>query len=950
MLLRSIRSQLLGLVLATVVPFTALTGIGLWNQWQNDQAAAIQRASDEARLLAAQVDDHIGNLENLLTGLTGAVSINPADIAENDALLRRVKAELPSFVGNIALFALDGANIGTSSASGRFYAGDRKYFQQALASRRSAIGDVILARALHEWVVTIARPVKAPDGRLLAILTVGTRLAHFQEALRVQGLPPGSVVRIVNEKGIVIAQSVDGPRWIGRDLSASESVGRHIAAKQISEIVTWPDGVARITGSATAHAAPWLVSVGLPKEIAFAAVVSRLGWGALFIFGALLAASAIAWMLSGRIVRPLRQLGKDASALATGELRHRSTVHSRDEVGALADNFNRMAESLQRREEEARSAAEELRAAKNTLAAVIDASPVAIVCSSAKRQIMLWSRGAERMFGYSADEVLGHPTKIISPKDLASSQALFDRAFGGETFRDIEARRVRKDGSLVDVRIAAAPMYNLDGSVGKVAWVYEDITGRKQAEEQLRRLAHYDQLTGLPNRLLLQKELGRLLSAERAAKSTSIVLFDLDGFKDVNDTLGHSMGDELLIEVGHRLIGVAEVRSDVGLVSRLGGDEFVAVIPDCGDPLVLGEIVDTMLKQLSEPYIINDHVLHINASAGVAIAPNDGATVDELTANADLALYQAKSEGGRIWRFFLPVLRAQAQARRGLDLELRRAFARNEFELHYQPQIRLADEAVVGAEVLLRWRHPEHGLLSPGAFIDTLAESAIAPQVGRWIIRSACERTAAWRELALPLARIAVNLFPAQAHGEKLVQEIDDALRETGLPAEALELEITENAAFNHADPSGPLLKLHERGIKLAFDDFGTGYASLSYLTRFPVSRIKIDRSFVAKVTANAEDAAIVRALITMAHNLGLEVIAEGVETSAQAAFLLNEHCAEAQGFLYSVPLSAPEFEAYLRRSPLALAIDSTEERPTRGGRSMPGRSSGMTGRRVRRT
>src|SRR5262249_2703686 len=300
-------------------------------------------------------------------------------------------------------------------------------------------------------------------------------------------------------------------------------------------------------------------------------------------------------VLSGRVVRTVRQLGKDASARAAGGLGHRSAVDTRDEVGALADNFNRMAESLERRQEEARSAAEELRTARNTLAAVIDASPVAIVCSSAQRQIVLWSRGAERMFGDTADEVLGHPTKIISSKDRASSQALFDRAFGGETFRDIEARRVRKDGSLVDVRIAAAPMYNLDGTVGKVAWVYEDITGRKQAEEQLRRLAHYDQLTGLPNRLLLQKELGRLLSGERAGKPTSVVLFDLDGFKDVNDTLGHSMGDELLIEVGHRLIGVAEVRSDVGLVSRLGGDEFVAVVPGCGDPLVLGEIVETML-------------------------------------------------------------------------------------------------------------------------------------------------------------------------------------------------------------------------------------------------------------------------------------------------------------------------------------------------------------------
>jgi diguanylate cyclase (GGDEF)-like protein/PAS domain S-box-containing protein len=949
MLLRSIRSQLLGLVLATVVPFTALIGAGLWNQWQGDQAAAIQRASDEARLLAAQVDDHIGNLENLLTGLSRALSTDPADILANDVLLRRVKAELPGYVGNISLFSLDGLNIGTSSTAGRFFAGDRKYFLGVLAGQRTAIGDVVLARALREWVVTIARPVEDQNGGLRGILTVGTLLAHFQDALRVQGLPAGSVVRIINEKSTVIAQSVDGHNWIGRDLGAAASIAHRIA-KPSSEVVAWPDGVERITGSATAHAVPWLVSVGLPTGTAFAAVLSRLGWGALFILGTLVTTFAIAWMLSGRIVRPLRQLGKDASELAAGKLGHRSTVQTHDEVGALADNFNRMAESLERRQDEARGTAEELRTAKNTLAAVIDASPVAIVCSDTNRHIVLWSRGAEQMFGYTAEEVLGQRTKIMPAKDRAISQSLFDRAFGGETIRHVELKRVRKDGSLVDVRVAAAPMTNLDGTVRNVAWVYEDITDRKKAEEQLRRLAHYDQLTGLPNRLSLQKELGRLLSAGRGNRPTSVALFDLDGFKDVNDTLGHSTGDELLIEVGHRLIGVAEVRSNVGLVSRLGGDEFVAVVPDCGDPLVVGEIVETMLKRLSEPYVINDHVLHVNASAGVAIAPNDGANVDELIANADLALYQAKSEGGRICRFFLPVLRAQAQARRGLDVELRKAFAENQFELYFQPQIRLADEAVVGAEVLLRWRHPERGILLPGAFIETLADSAISPDVGRWIIKTACAKTAAWRAMGLPLSRVAVNLFPSQAHDENLVQEVDDALRETGLPAEVLELEITEYAAFNHADPSGPLLKLHERGVKLAFDDFGTGYASLSYLTRFPVSRIKIDRSFVGKVTDNAEDAAIVRALITMAHNLGLEVIAEGVETNAQAAFLLNERCAEAQGFLYSKALPAAQFENYLTTRRLALQVDSAEK-GLNPGRNVPRRSTRTLNRRgLRRT
>jgi diguanylate cyclase (GGDEF)-like protein len=516
---------------------------------------------------------------------------------------------------------------------------------------------------------------------------------------------------------------------------------------------------------------------------------------------------------------------------------------------------------------------------------------------------------------------------------MGEGNALFRRALGGETIRDLPVKSRRKDGGLLDVTLAAAAMYNPDGTVRNVAFAYEDITDRKAAEEQLGKLAHYDQLTGLPNRALLQQELGRLLAIDGGRTPTSIVLFDLDEFKDVNDTLGHSTGDQLLLEVGRRLMSVAEERAAVGLASRLGGDEFVVILPNCGDPRCVSEIVDLMLKRLNEPFVINDQLVHLGASAGVAIAPQDGADVEELIANADLALYQAKSDGGRNLRFFMPVLRAQAQARRSLGLELRRAFANHEFEIHFQPQIRLSDNAVVGAEALLRWRHPQRGVLAPGAFIDTLAESAIAAGVGRWIIRAACEQAAGWRAMGLPLARVGVNLFPSQAYDEALWQDVMEALRDFALPADALELEITENIALNRGD-SAVLQHLHDAGVKLAFDDFGTGYASLSYLTRLPLSRIKIDRSFVGKVTHDAQDAAIVRSLIAMAHNLNLGVIAEGVETSPQADFLRNENCEEAQGFLFAKPLPAAEFEAYLRTRPLALLI--RDEREAGGNEPMP--------------
>ncbi|HLH96205.1 MAG TPA: EAL domain-containing protein [Xanthobacteraceae bacterium] len=907
MLLRSIRSRLLLLVFATVVPFLALIAAGLWSQWRDDQAKGTQRALNEARLIAAQLDDHIGNLENLMVGLSRAVSANPADTAKNDALLRQVRSKEPDYLASILVYSLDGTNIGTSGdPTSRPNVARQSFFKEAVANRGLSIGQVFHTAHSQRWLLTVAYPVEDEAGNLRAIISTGTQLAHFHEAFQTEGLPAGGVLRISNQDGIVVLQSNDPHYEIGSDISHLRQITRHLNEREWTDIGTWSDGIERITGTSTAHKVPWLVSVGLPTHVAFAAVASRLRWGAYLGTAALIAAFAIAWMISGRIARPLRQLEADASALAAGALNHRSAVATRDEVGKLADAFNRMACALERRQYEVQES-------NDTLSAVIDASPVAIVCSGLDRRIMLWSRAAERLYGYTAEETIGEPIRVVPSEGEAVSSEVYQRALNGESIHDVEARRHRKDGTLVEVRIAAAPMYNPDGTVRGVAWAHEDITRAKQAEEQLRRLAHYDPLTGLPNRLSLHKELERLLASLDATRPTSVALFDLDGFKDVNDTLGHSIGDRLLIEVGQRMSRSIHSHGQCGQVYRLGGDEFVVVLPHCGDPRTSSKVVEAMLRELAEPFRINDQTLHLGGSAGIAVAPNDAGSVDDLIASADLALYQAKSEGGRTYRLFMPVLRAQAQARRGLDLELRRAFSENEFELYFQPEIRLRDRAVIGAEALLRWRHPQRGVLAPWCFIETLADSAIAPEVGRWIIQEACEKAAALRAMGLPLARIGVNLFPAQLHGETLLQSIEDTLSRTGLPAEVLELEITENVALNYEDAHDLMVRLCARGVQLAFDDFGTGYASLSYLTRFPLSRIKIDRSFVRNIPEDAENAGIVRSLIAMAHNLGLTVIAEGVETEAQAAFLLEQECEEAQGFLFARPLTASELEDYLK-------------------------------------
>ena len=432
--------------------------------------------------------------------------------------------------------------------------------------------------------------------------------------------------------------------------------------------------------------------------------------------------------------------------------------------------------------------------------------------------------------------------------------------------------------------------------------------------EALKQLAHFDQLTGLPNRVSLHQDIGAILRnhAGDPVRPMTVATLDLDEFKDVNDTLGHPVGDRLLQEVARRLTSV----SDGNHVYRLGGDEFVLVLENCGDPLVATGVVKTVLKRLTGPFDLDGHRLFVNASAGIAIAPAHGSNVDDLLANTELALYDAKADGGGSFRLYVPSLRARAKHRRELDAELRRACVNQEFILYFQPQVRSSDGAVIGAEALLRWHHPERGILAPGAFIDALCESAVAIETSRWILTTACKTAASWRAKGLPPIRIGVNLFPAQFRNGSLLRDVEHALSESGLPPEALELEITENIALGREEGTlSPLKALRAKGIGIAFDDFGTGYASLSYLTRYPLTRIKIDRSFIQKIGTQSagEDTAIVRSIIAMGRNLGLEVIAEGVETRAQADFLETQGCHELQGFLFSKPIPADAFEQYLR-------------------------------------
>ena len=546
------------------------------------------------------------------------------------------------------------------------------------------------------------------------------------------------------------------------------------------------------------------------------------------------------------------------------------------------------------------------RDAQAHLDGMADAAPGAVVCASADSSITHWNAAADRLFGWSADEAIGQQLEIIIPEDMrAAHTAGMARlaASGNRAFpsRIVELRALRRDGATFPAQITLTCWYVADAPVFGAS--IHDITTRRAAEDRLRYLAHHDPLTGLANRARLTE-----LVATASGSSGALALLDLDNFKDVNDTLGHGAGDVLLAEVAARLSGALRGR---GTLARLGGDEFAMLLHECDNAERASDLARELQASLDLPFRIAGREFRVGASAGIAAAPTSEA--GSLLADADLALYRAKAAGGGRSCVFDVAMREHYVARRALEEEVRQAALGGEFELHYQPQVCLANGALNGAEALLRWRHPVRGLLPPGAFLSALEADPLAGAVGDWAINEACRQAAAWRERGFNL-RVGVNLLAEQVRAGNLETTVREALARWRLPPEALELELTETIALRHDDGLlAPLHALYAQGASIAFDDFGTGFASLSTLKRCPLTRLKIDRGFVSDLgTAGAlggskdrGDVAIIEAVLALGRGLGLGVVAEGVETEAQAAFLAARGCDEAQGYLYGQPAPA---------------------------------------------
>ncbi|GAB4171107.1 MAG: hypothetical protein Fur0039_11030 [Rhodocyclaceae bacterium] len=528
---------------------------------------------------------------------------------------------------------------------------------------------------------------------------------------------------------------------------------------------------------------------------------------------------------------------------------------------------------------------------------------------------MLWSDQTYNLFGFEITDIEPSPEVLVNCAhidDRPQLAGLFER------FREFEANSARttfrcpsEDGSVRHLQMVAEVEFDDEGP-SRVVGVLQDISERIRFEKRLEEIATHDTLTGLPNRHLLGDRLEQgLASARRGGRLLALAFVDLDRFKNVNDTLGHEAGDQLLVEVARRL--VACLRNG-DTVARQGGDEFVVLLADLAKAEDAGRVAQKMLDALSVPVMIGNQEVVPSASIGLAAYPRDGERAQTLMMNADQAMYSAKQAGRNQYRFYDPDMNRAAAVWLEVNASLHRALERDEFVLHYQPKVDLKSGRITGAEALLRWNSRVLGMVSPDKFIPLLEETGRIVEVGEWALATACRQGKKWLERGLPALSVAVNLSVRQFQQADLAQRVRRILDETGFPAENLELEITESmVAVNVERAIALLADLRRLGLKLAIDDFGTGYSSLHALKRFPVSTLKIDRSFVKDLPADRDDAAIARAVIQLGHGMGLSVVAEGVETEAQRDFLRDAGCDSMQGFLFARPMTAAALDERLR-------------------------------------
>jgi len=626
----------------------------------------------------------------------------------------------------------------------------------------------------------------------------------------------------------------------------------------------------------------------------------------------------MAFYVSRRASVRISELLKWSQRISNGDLSNHLFSKVKDEIGQLTNAMGNMVQNLARGRSElekarhdAEAVAEELRLYANAF----NSSGEAMLISDRLNKIINVNAAFIEQTGYSLEDVLGKDPRLLSSGN--TSRSVYKDMWHGiqdNGYWSGEILDRKKSGEVYPKWASISAILDANQAVTFYIASYSDISERKANEARIDYLAHHDPLTGLINRYNLENRLDQaLLSAHRDNLGVAVMFIDMDRFKTINDSLGHHVGDQLLIEVGRRLQDCVR-ESDI--VARLGGDEFIVVLTRIADDMDAASLADKILHSLGKTYVFDGKQMHTSPSIGIAVYPRDGKDGATLMKNADAAMYHVKDHGRNNVQHFTPAMNVIASERLGLENDLHQALDNNELYLQYQPQVCALDGKFFGVEALARWHHPQLGNIPPLKFIPIAEESGLIGALGGWVLEEACRQLSAWRAEGIENIRMAVNLSAQQLRSPDLVKSVDALLKHHDLKGSDLELEITESVAMENPEPAiGQLQALRDIGIKLAIDDFGTGYSSLAYLKRLPIQVLKLDRTFVRDIETDPNDAAISAATIALAHNLGLKVTAEGVETEAQRDYLIQHQCDFMQGYLFSKPLTAEDALKFFRES-----------------------------------
>jgi diguanylate cyclase (GGDEF)-like protein/PAS domain S-box-containing protein len=566
---------------------------------------------------------------------------------------------------------------------------------------------------------------------------------------------------------------------------------------------------------------------------------------------------------------------------------------------------------------ERKSMQEELFEEKERAQVTLNSIGDAVICTDISGNITFLNLVALRMTGWSRDEAVGRPMaevfRVLDATSRKTTPNPMEIAVRQNHTIHLPSNSIliQRDGCEIPIEDSVAPIHDREGQVIGVVIVFRDVSSTKTMAIQMAHSAHHDFLTGLPNRKLLNDRVSQAIaSAIRNMKKVAVLFLDLDGFKHINDSLGHPIGDRLLQSIAKRLVD--SVRGS-DTVSRQGGDEFVLLLSEVEQSEGIAITVRRLLQVVADPHSIDQHDLHVTACIGVSIYPDDGPDAETLIKNADTAMYQAKENGRQSYQFFKPAMNVRAVERQSIEGSLRRALERQEFAVHYQPKINLMTGEISGAEALIRWTHPTRGLVSPAQFIPVAEDCGLILPIGNWVLREACKQARAWEEAGLPLGTMGVNISAVEFRNENFLEGVFAILKDTGLNPKLLELELTESVLMKRPESTATVLQaLRAKGVQVAVDDFGTGYSSLSYLQKFSIDALKIDQSFVRRITTAPTETTIVTAVISMARSLKLRVVAEGVETLKELEFLQAHQCDEAQGYYFSRPVAPEQFAKLL--------------------------------------